>query len=83
MEGAHPSASVLVDEISEGSNPAITRLTEVLAEERRARLTIVLEQNVGFALALADRQPPVLGRSSRLARQRCRRAGGTERHLVI
>jgi branched-chain amino acid transport system ATP-binding protein len=49
---------VLVDEISEGLQPAmITRLQEVLAEEQRAHgLTVVLvEQNVGFALALADR----------------------------
>jgi ABC-type branched-subunit amino acid transport system ATPase component len=49
---------VLVDEISEGLQPAmITRLKEVLTEERRARgLTIVLvEQNVDFALAVADR----------------------------
>jgi ABC-type branched-subunit amino acid transport system ATPase component len=49
---------VLVDEISEGLQPAIiTRLQEILAEERRAhRVSIVLvEQNVRFALALADR----------------------------
>jgi branched-chain amino acid transport system ATP-binding protein len=49
---------VLVDEITEGLQPAmITRLAEVLAEERRAHgLTVVLvEQNVRFALSLADR----------------------------
>jgi len=49
---------VLVDEISEGLQPAmVTRLREVLTQERRARgLAIVLvEQNVDFALALADR----------------------------
>ena len=49
---------VLVDEISEGLQPAmVTRLKEVLTEERRARgLTLVLvEQNVDLALALADR----------------------------
>lgn len=49
---------LLVDEISEGLQPAvIARLQEILAEERRrANLTIVLvEQNVGFALTLADR----------------------------
>ena len=49
---------VLVDEISEGLQPAmVTRLREVLTEERRGRgLTLVLvEQNVDFALALADR----------------------------
>ena len=55
---------VLVDEITEGLQPAIiTRLTEVLAEERRAHgLTVVLvEQNVGFALALADRYAVLKG----------------------
>jgi branched-chain amino acid transport system ATP-binding protein len=49
---------ILVDEISEGLQPAmVTRLSEVLAQERRAHgVTVVLvEQNVGFALALADR----------------------------
>jgi branched-chain amino acid transport system ATP-binding protein len=49
---------VLVDEISEGLQPAmITRLQNVLMDERRAHgVTVVLvEQNVGFALALADR----------------------------
>ena len=49
---------VLIDEITEGLQPAvITRLQEILAEERRThRTTIVLvEQNVEFALALADR----------------------------
>jgi len=49
---------ILIDEISEGLQPAMmTRLQEVLAQERRTHgVTIVLvEQNVGFALALADR----------------------------
>lgn len=49
---------LLVDEISEGLQPAIIdRLREILAEERqRADLTIILvEQNVRFALGLADR----------------------------
>jgi len=49
---------VLIDEITEGLQPAvITRLQDILAQERRThRTTIVLvEQNVGFALALADR----------------------------
>ena len=49
---------VLIDEITEGLQPAvITRLQEILAEERRTRGTtiILVEQNVGFALALADR----------------------------
>jgi branched-chain amino acid transport system ATP-binding protein len=49
---------VLVDEITEGLQPAmITRLREVLTEERRVNGTtiVLVEQNVGFALALADR----------------------------
>lgn len=49
---------LLVDEISEGLQPAvITKLQEILAGERqREGLTIVLvEQNLNFALALADR----------------------------
>ncbi|MFQ5930879.1 MAG: ABC transporter ATP-binding protein [Nitrospiraceae bacterium] len=49
---------VLVDEISEGLQPAvIAKVQEILVEERRrSDLTIVLvEQNVNFALALADR----------------------------
>ena len=49
---------VLVDEITEGLQPAvITRLQDILAEERRARATtiVLVEQNVSFALALADR----------------------------
>jgi urea transport system ATP-binding protein len=49
---------ILVDEISEGLQPAmVTRLQDVLAHERRTHgVTMVLvEQNVGFALALADR----------------------------
>jgi branched-chain amino acid transport system ATP-binding protein len=49
---------VLIDEITEGLQPAvITQLQEILAEERRARGTsiVLVEQNVGFALALADR----------------------------
>jgi ABC-type branched-subunit amino acid transport system ATPase component len=49
---------VLIDEITEGLQPAvIARFQEILAEEQRARGTSILlvEQNVGFALALADR----------------------------
>jgi branched-chain amino acid transport system ATP-binding protein len=49
---------VLIDEITEGLQPAvITRLQEILAEERRTHGTtiVLVEQNVGFALALADR----------------------------
>jgi branched-chain amino acid transport system ATP-binding protein len=79
---------VLVDEITEGLQPAmITRLQEVLAEERRAHgLTVVLvEQNVAFALALADRYAVLklgaiveTGAAGKLgARQ------DIERHLVI
>lgn len=49
---------LVVDEISEGLQPAvIAKLQEILAGERqREGMTIVLvEQNVTFALALADR----------------------------
>ncbi len=79
---------VLVDEITEGLQPAmITRLQEVLAEERRAHgLTIVLvEQNVGFALALADRYA-VLKVGTVVDSGRAGDAGArenVERHLVI
>ncbi len=47
---------LLIDEISEGLQPLmIARLREVLAWERRRSMTIVLvEQNVDFALGLAD-----------------------------
>jgi ABC-type branched-subunit amino acid transport system ATPase component len=78
----------LVDEISEGLQPTmITRLEEVLAEERRTHgLTVVLvEQNVGFALALADRYAILkLGtvvESGRTAEAGAR--GRVERHLVL
>ena len=79
---------VLVDEITEGLQPAvITRLTEVLAEERRAHgLTVVLvEQNVGFALGLADRYAVVKG-GTVVETGRAGDAGArenVERHLVI
>ena len=49
---------ILIDEITEGLQPAvITRLQEILAEERRTHGTtiVLVEQNVEFALALADR----------------------------
>jgi len=49
---------VLVDEITEGLQPAvITRLQSILAEQCRVEgIAIVLvEQNIGFALAIADR----------------------------
>jgi branched-chain amino acid transport system ATP-binding protein len=79
---------VLVDEISEGLQPAmVTRLQEILTEERRAHgLAIVLvEQNVGFALALADRYAVLKvgavvetgGSNDAGARER------VERHLVL
>lgn len=48
---------LLIDEISEGLQPLmVARVREILAEERRQTgLTVVLvEQNVGFALGLAD-----------------------------
>jgi len=79
---------VLVDEITEGLQPAvITRLTEVLAEERRAHgLTVVLvEQNVGFALGLADRYAVLKG-GTVVETGRAGDAGArenVERHLVI
>lgn len=79
---------VLVDEITEGLQPTmITRLTEVLAEERRAHgLTVVLvEQNVGFALALADRYAVLKG-GTVVETGRASDAGArehVERHLVI
>ena len=49
---------MLVDEISEGLQPSvIERLTAVLKAERDAAGTamLVVEQNVGFALSVADR----------------------------
>jgi ABC-type branched-subunit amino acid transport system ATPase component len=79
---------VLVDEITEGLQPAvITRLQEVLAEERRRHgLTVVLvEQNVGFALAIADRYA-VLNVGAVVETGRVADAGAREhieRHLVI
>ena len=79
---------VLVDEISEGLQPAmVTRLREVLMEERRATgLAIVLvEQNVDFALALADRYA-VLKVGTVVETGRTADAGARERierHLVL
>src|SRR5215813_13520623 len=49
---------VLIDEITEGLQPAvIARVQQMVAEERRSRgiAFVVVEQNVGFALAIADR----------------------------
>ncbi len=79
---------ILVDEISEGLQPAmVTRLQEVLAQERRAHgVTVVLvEQNVGFALALADRYA-VLKTGTVVEGGRADSAGARERveqHLVL
>lgn len=79
---------VLVDEITEGLQPAIvTRLQEILAEERRAnQVTFVLvEQNVGFALALADRYA-VLKLGAVVETGSAGAAGArekVERHLVL
>ena len=79
---------ILVDEISEGLQPAmVTRLSEVLAQERRAHgVTVVLvEQNVGFALALADRYA-VLKMGTVVESGRAGSAGARERveqHLVL
>jgi branched-chain amino acid transport system ATP-binding protein len=79
---------ILVDEISEGLQPAmVTRLQEVLAYERGARgVTVVLvEQNVGFALALADRYA-VLKMGTVVESGRAGDAGARERveqHLVL
>ncbi len=49
---------LLVDEISEGLQPSvITRLAGVLAQQRSAagRAILLIEQNLGFALEIADR----------------------------
>lgn len=79
---------ILVDEISEGLQPAmVTRLSDVLAQERRAHgVTVVLvEQNVGFALALADRYA-VLKMGTVVESGRAASAGARERveqHLVL
>jgi ABC-type branched-subunit amino acid transport system ATPase component len=79
---------VLVDEITEGLQPAvITRLQSILAEECRAEgIAIVLvEQNIGFALAIADRYAVLkvgavveTGRAADEGAREC-----IERHLVI
>lgn len=49
---------MLIDEITEGLQPSvITRLADVLRAEKQAQRTAILliEQNVSFALSLADR----------------------------
>jgi branched-chain amino acid transport system ATP-binding protein len=79
---------LLVDEISEGLQPAmITRLQDVLAYERRCNGTtiVLVEQNVGFALALAHRYA-VLKVGTLVETGRAADAGArenVERHLVI
>jgi ABC-type branched-subunit amino acid transport system ATPase component len=79
---------VLVDEITEGLQPAIVRrLQEILGEERRAnRVTFVLvEQNLGFALSLADRYA-VLKLGAVVETGSAADAGAreqVERHLVL
>ncbi len=79
---------LLVDEISEGLQPLMVwRLREILAEERgRTGLTIVLvEQNVDFALALADHYA-VLKLGTIVEAGRVSDAGtreAVEQHLVI
>jgi branched-chain amino acid transport system ATP-binding protein len=79
---------VLIDEVTEGLQPAaITRVQEILAEERRANGTaiVLVEQNVRFALAVADRYAVVkLGtvvESGRAAEAGARE--NVERHLVL
>ncbi len=79
---------VLVDEISEGLQPAmVTRLQDVLADERRANGTtiVLVEQNVSFALALADRYTVLkvgtVVETGRAADPDARE--NMERHLVI
>jgi len=79
---------VLVDEITEGLQPAvITRLQGILAEQCRAEGTAILlvEQNIGFALAIADRYAVLkvgavveTGRTADEGAREC-----IERHLVI
>jgi branched-chain amino acid transport system ATP-binding protein len=79
---------IVVDEISEGLQPAmVTRLQEVLAHERRAHgVTVMLvEQNVGFALALSDRYA-VLKTGTVVESGRAGSIGARERveqHLVL
>ncbi len=79
---------VLIDEITEGLQPAvISRLQEILAGERRSHGTsiVLVEQNVQFALALADRYAVLtLGRIVETGFTSDTGAQETiERHLVI
>ncbi len=79
---------VLVDEITEGLQPAvITRLQGILAEQCRAEGTaiVLVEQNIGFALAIADRYAVLkvgaVVETGRVADEGAREC--IERHLVI
>src|SRR6266446_988788 len=79
---------VLIDEITEGLQPAvISQLQEILAGERRSHGTsiVLVEQNVQFALALADRYAVLtLGRIVETGFTSDTEAQETiERHLVI
>jgi len=79
---------VLIDEITEGLQPAvISQLQEILAGERRSHGTsiVLVEQNVQFALALADRYAVLkLGRIVETGSTIDTGAQKTiERHLVI
>ncbi len=79
---------VLVDEISEGLQPAvIARLQSILTEHCRTQgiAVVLVEQNVGFALAIADRYAVLkvgavveTGRAADEGAKEC-----IERHLVI
>jgi branched-chain amino acid transport system ATP-binding protein len=79
---------VLVDEITEGLQPAvISRLQGILAEQRRAHGIgiLLVEQNIGFALAIADRYAVLkvgaVVETGRVADVGARES--IERHLVI
>ena len=79
---------VLIDEVTEGLQPAaVTRVQEILAEERRANGTaiVLVEQNVRFALAVADRYA-VVKLGTVVETGRAAEAGArenVERHLVL
>ena len=78
---------LLIDEITEGLQPSvITRLGEVLRAERAASgiAVLLVEQNVGFALSVADRYA-VLARGE-IADQGAADAGAAARvagHLAV
>jgi len=79
---------MLVDEISEGLQPSVVdRLAGVLATERRMHGTAMLlvEQNVAFALAVADRFA-VLTSGEVVERGGTRDSGAAariERHMMV